>query len=153
MLIWSKCRRVGASIGPHTGIHGTTVRWGQIKKKGPVWPHSWPHSWPNTGFLMDILIEAQRASDRPGVKGMYLSTFEGHGDLQCAWVRESGMSKDAKDWWRLGSELPYPGYSEADYPCYDDKQNPLGHSLSSDEFLRCLWLSLTYLRLSKASWH
>ena len=96
----------------------------------------------NTGFVKDILIEAQRASDRPGVKGMYLSTFEGHGDLQCAWVRESGMSKDAKDWWRLESELRYPGYSDADYPCYDDKENSLGHSLSSGEFLRCLPLAL-----------
>ena len=96
----------------------------------------------NTGFVKDILIEAQRASDQQGVKGMYLSTFEGHGDLQCAWVRESGMSKDAKDWWRLESELRYPGYSDADYPCYDDKENSLGHSLSSGEFLRCLPLAL-----------
>ena len=38
--------------------------------------------------------------------------------------------------------MRYPGYSEADYPCYDDKQNSLGHSLSSDEFLRCLPLAL-----------
>ena len=83
-----------------------------------------------------------RSTERPGVKGMYLSTFEGHGDLQCAWVRESDMSKDAKDWWRLESELRYPGYSDADYPCYDDKENSLGHSLSSGEFLRCLPLAL-----------
>ena len=34
------------------------------------------------------------------------------------------------------------GYSDADYPCYDDKENSLGHSLSSGEFLRCLPLAL-----------
>ena len=27
-------------------------RWGQIKKKGPVWPHSRPHSWPHEGIRM-----------------------------------------------------------------------------------------------------
>ena len=82
----------------------------------------------------DILIEAQRVPDGAGVKGMHLRTREGHADLQCSWVRGSGMSKAtklAKDWWRLGSELREPGYSGNDYSLYEDKQNSLGHSLSS----------------------
>ena len=75
----------------------------------------------NTGIVSDNLIEAQRVPDGAGVKGMYLSTWEGHADLQCSWVRESGMSKATKDWWTLGSKLRYPGDPENDYPLYDDK--------------------------------
>ena len=77
----------------------------------------------NTGIVKEI--EAQKVPDGVGVKGMYLSTWEGHADLQCSWVRESGMSKATKDWWRLESELRYPGYSDNDCPLYDDKQNSL----------------------------
>ena len=37
----------------------------------------------NPGFVKDILIEAQRVPDCLGVKGMYLSTFEGHRPPVC----------------------------------------------------------------------
>ena len=85
----------------------------------------------NTGIVKGILIEAQRVPDGGGMKGMHLITPEGHADLQCSWVRESRVSKATKDWWRLESELRYPGYSENHFSLYEDKQNSLGYSLSS----------------------
>ena len=63
----------------------------------------------NTGIVKDIFSEAQRLPDGAGVKGMHLSTREGYADLQCSWVRGSGMSKATKDLWRLGSKVRYPG--------------------------------------------
>ena len=85
----------------------------------------------NTGIVKDILTEAPRLPAGAGVKGMYLSTREGYADLQRSWVRESGVPKATKDWWRSESESRYPGYSENDYSLYENKQNSLGHSLSS----------------------
>ena len=57
-------------------------------------------------------------------------------------VREIGMSKATKDWWCLDRELRYPGYSDVDYPLYDEKDNSLGFSPSTEEFLKSLALPL-----------
>ena len=95
-----------------------------------------------SGIVKDILIEAQTLPAGEGGRNVYLTTWEGHGDLECAWVRESGMSKATKDWWSLEHELRYPGYCANDYPLYDAKQNSLCLSASSREFLLALPLSL-----------
>ena len=53
------------------------------------------------GIVRDILIEAIRRSPAGAASGMYLSTWEGHPDLECSWVRDGGMSKATKEWWML----------------------------------------------------
>ena len=95
----------------------------------------------STGIVKDITIEAIRNSGDEHAK-MYLSTFEGHADLQCSWVSDSGMSKATKDWWLLARELRYPGYSGLDYPVYDQKENSLSRGASTTEFLSLLPLEL-----------
>jgi len=95
-----------------------------------------------TGIVRNILIEAKRPLPDEVGNGMYLSTWEGYDDLQCSWVRESGMSKATKDWWLVESEMRYPGYSKDDYPVYDEKNNTLDHSPSSNEFLKSIPLGM-----------
>jgi hypothetical protein len=73
---------------------------------------------------------------------MYLTNWEGYADLDCSWVRETGMAKATKDWWYRERELRYPGYSNVDYPLYDEKDNSLGFSPSTQEFLNSLGLPL-----------
>lgn len=97
---------------------------------------------PSTGTVRDILIEAQRLPVGAVGRGMYLTNWEGFADLECSWVRESGMSKVTKDWWELERELRYPGYSSDDYPVYDDKHNSLCHSPATRDFLGSLPLEL-----------
>lgn len=97
---------------------------------------------PSTGTVRDILIEAQRLPIGAVGRGTYLTNWDGYADLECSWVRESGMSKVTKDWWELERELRYPGYSCDDYPVYDDKNNSLSHSHVTRKFLESLPLSL-----------
>ena len=52
------------------------------------------------------------------------------------------MAKATKDWWYLERELRYPGYSNVDYPVYDEKDNSLDFSQSTQEFLNSLALPL-----------
>ena len=59
----------------------------------------------------------------------------GYGGLVCRELRRIGGG------WEVSCGT-LVGYSENDYTLSEDKQNSLGHSLSSEEFLRCLPLSL-----------
>ena len=59
----------------------------------------------------------------------------GYGGVVCRKLRKIGGD------WEV-SCCTLVGYSENDYTLYEDKQNSLGHSLSSEEFLGCLPLSL-----------
>lgn len=93
-----------------------------------------------SGVVRDILIEAKRQPAGVPTQGIYLTNWEGYTDLDCAWVREGGMSKATKDWWNLESEMRYPGYGNDDYSLYDDKDNSLCYSPSTKEFLKSLGL-------------
>ena len=97
---------------------------------------------PSTGSVRDILIEAQRLPVGAVGRGMYLTNWDGYADLGCSWVKETGMSKVAKDWWEFERELRYPGYSSDDYPVCDDKNNSLCYSPVTRQFLESLPLSL-----------
>ena len=94
------------------------------------------------GVVREIVIEARRLSGAGASSGMYLSNWEGYADLDCSWVRESGMSKATKDWWSMERTMRYPGYSNDDYPLYDEKSNSLNFSPSNQEFLNSLALPL-----------
>ena len=65
----------------------------------------------------------------------YLTSWEGHSDLDCHWVLESGMSKVAREWWDVERELRYPGYLDEDFPLYDKKSNRLSTPPSTRTFL------------------
>ena len=85
----------------------------------------------SSGIIREILIEAKRV----GATAAYLTSWEGHLDLDCDWVLESGMSKVAREWWDLGRELRYPGYLDEDFPLYDKKTNRLSIPPSTRTFL------------------
>ena len=84
------------------------------------------------GKVEDIIIEAQvpNTQTRPSSK-IYLTTWDGYFDIDCSWVRESGMSKTTKDWWTLERDFRYPGYLPVDFPVYDTKTNSLGWSYNA----------------------
>ena len=88
------------------------------------------------GKVEDIIIEAQvpNTQTRPSSK-IYLTTWDGYFDIDCSWVRESGMSKTTKDWWTLERDFRYPGYLPVDFPVYDTKTNSLSVGATTQHFL------------------
>ena len=91
------------------------------------------------GKVEDIIIEAQVPStpSRPSSR-IYLTTWDGYFDIDCSWVRESGMSKTTKDWWTLERDCRYPGYLPVDFPVYDSKTNSLSVGVTTKHFLSVL---------------
>ena len=91
------------------------------------------------GKVEDIIIEAQvpstptRATSR-----IYLTMWDGYFEIDCSWVRESGMSKPTKDWWTFERDYRYPGYLPADFPIYDSKTNSLSPGATTNQFLSAL---------------
>ena len=91
------------------------------------------------GQVDDIIIEAKvpATATRPSSR-IYLTTWDGYFEIDCSWVRESGMSKHTKDWWVLERELRYPAYLQNDFPIYDVKTNSLSPGAATENFISVL---------------
>ena len=91
------------------------------------------------GQVDDIIIEAQvpATATRPSSR-IYLTTWDGYFEIDCSWVRESGMSKHTKDWWVPERELRYPAHLQNDFPIYDAKMNSLSPGAATENFISVL---------------
>ena len=87
------------------------------------------------GIIKDILLEATALTSGGSlVSRVYLTSGEGFSDLDCSWVRSSGMSKAASDWWLLERELRYPDPNDRIFSRFDSKTRTLSLSPSTSFF-------------------
>ena len=88
-----------------------------------------------SGNIESVLIEARQAgTGHP----YYLCTWQGYFPIDCNWVKQKDMSKDAGSWWSLERESVYPGFVDEDFPIYDTKANTLRVGRSTEKFLTTL---------------
>ena len=73
------------------------------------------------GFIEDVLIEAVVIDKKTNARSpTYLCTWQGYNTLDCNWVKESGMSREGKQWWSATRHSRYTGFIADDFPLFEE---------------------------------